>query len=114
MKQKIHELFKQAQEGHSLALGQGHVSTSRPPWPQDGSQQSGVKLKRLPFYHVHGELLPALTLVVGGSGRFQEAQHQFLLTAEQATDIASNRDISPGSLLEYPYQVAEWNDYKLI
>ena len=39
-------------------------------------------------------------------GRFQEATLQFVLTCQQATDIASNRDISQGSKMEYPYQVA--------
>ena len=29
----------------------------------------------------------------------------FSLTCDQATDIDSNRDISPGSKLEYPFQV---------
>ena len=38
-------------------------------------------------------------------GRFQEATLQFVLTCQQATDIASNRDISQGSKMEYPYQV---------
>ena len=37
--------------------------------------------------------------------RFQEATLQFVLTCQQATDIASNRDISQGSKMEYPYQV---------
>lgn len=131
MKLKIQELFKLSQEGQSV----GHGNTSHPmavatvtgshqqvqqavaiqqalagrspasSRPHPAQQLSGVKLKRLPFYCVQGELLQPMALVAGGSGRFQEAQFQFLLTAQQATVIASNRDISPGSKLEYPYQV---------
>ena len=83
-----------------------------------------MKLKRLPFYDIHGELLQPTALVAQGSSRFQEAQFQFLLSPSQvsgfmkfsvnefsdqfflqATDIASNRDIRMGSKLDYLYQV---------
>ena len=43
--------------------------------------------------------------VIAGSSRFQEAQFQFMLTPEQATNIASNRDIRMGSKLDYLYQI---------
>ena len=66
---------------------------------------NGVRLKALPFYTVHGVLVPPTILGTQGAGRFQEATLQFVLTCQQATDIASNRDISQGSKLEYPYQV---------
>ena len=66
---------------------------------------TGVRLKALPFYTVHGVLVPPTILGTQGAGRFQEATLQFVLTCQQATDIASNRDISQGSKLEYPYQV---------
>ena len=46
-------------------------------------------------------------------GRFQEATLQFVLTCQQATDIASNRDISQGSKMEYPYQVTSLPSYLL-
>ena len=46
-------------------------------------------------------------------GRFQEATLQFVLTCQQATDIASNRDISQGSKMEYPYQVTSLPPYLL-
>lgn len=68
-------------------------------------QPANVKLKRLPFYDLHGDLLQPTSLVAQGSSRFQEAQFQFLLTPQQATDIASNRDIRMGSKLDYLYQV---------
>ena len=44
-------------------------------------------------------------IVIAGSSRFQEAQFQFMLTPEQATNIASNRDIRMGSKLDYLYQI---------
>ena len=64
-----------------------------------------VKFKPLPFYDIHGELVKPTSLVTQGSNRFQEAQFQFLLTPEQATNIASNRDIRMGSKLDYLYQI---------
>ena len=80
---------------------------------------TGVRFKSLPFYTVHGVLVPPTILGTQGAGRFQnrnfsaaillfrfqEATLQFVLTCQQATDIASNRDISYGSKMEYPYQV---------
>jgi len=68
-------------------------------------QPANVKLKKLPFYDIHGELLPPTSLLAQGSSRFQEAHFQFQLTPQQATDIASNRDIRMGSKLDYLYQV---------
>jgi len=68
-------------------------------------QPSGVKLKRLPFYAVHGELVSSMKLVASSGGRFQEAAYTFYLTGKQATDIALNRDTSPGAKLEYPFQI---------
>jgi len=68
-------------------------------------QPANVKLKKLPFYDLHGDLLQPTGLVAQGSSRFQEAQFQFQLTPQQATDIASNRDIRMGSKLDYLYQV---------
>ena len=69
------------------------------------TQAVNVKFKPLPFYDIHGELLKPTSLVTQGSNRFQEAQFQFLLTPEQATNIASNRDIRMGSKLDYLYQI---------
>lgn len=94
-------------------LGQGPLAPANPARPL---QAAGVALTKLPFYTVHGQLVPPTTLAAQGSGRchppilstlarFQEAHLQFQLSCQQATDIASNRDTSPGSKLEYPYQV---------
>jgi len=68
-------------------------------------QRADVKLKKLPFYDIHAELLPPTSLLAQGSSRFQEAQFSFQLTADQASSIASTRDIRMGSKLDYLYQV---------
>ena len=100
--------------------------STQPPFPQPAN----VKLKRLPFYDIHGELLQPTALVAQGSSRFQEAQFQFLLSPSQvpnfrgfdwidvtiplqATDIASNRDIRMGSKLDYLYQVLPSSHFSL-
>ena len=83
------------QQGLQSAPGSGKALT----------QAVNVKFKPLPFYDIHGELLKPTSLVTQGSNRFQEAQFQFLLTPEQATNIASNRDIRMGSKLDYLYQI---------
>lgn len=64
-----------------------------------------VKLKRLPFYDIHAELMRPATLMPQGGNRIQEASFQFQLSPVQATNIASNRDIQMGSRLDYLYQV---------
>jgi len=64
-----------------------------------------VKLKRLPFYDIHAELLRPATLIPQGGNRIQEASFQFILSPSQATNIASNRDIQMGSRLDYLYQI---------
>lgn len=64
-----------------------------------------VKLKRLPFYDIHAELLRPATLIPQGGNRIQEASFQFILSPSQATSIASNRDIQIGSRLDYLYQI---------
>jgi len=64
-----------------------------------------VTLKNLPFYEEHGALLLPSTLLAKGSGRFQEAQFQFVLTVQQANDIASTRDIRATTKLNYLHQV---------
>merc|ERR1711970_1271904 len=50
------------------------------------TQSVNVKFKKLPFYDIHGELVKPTSLVTQGSSRFQEAQFQFLLSPEQATN----------------------------
>ena len=92
----------------------------RPQEPSTLLLATGVRFTKLPFYtgsvtelgfktnclcSEHGVLVPPTVLSTQGIGRFQEAKLMFSLTCEQATDIASNRDISVGSKLEYPFQV---------
>jgi len=72
--------------------------------PSQG-KPANVSIKKLPFYELHGALLPPSTLVAKGTGRFQEAQYQFVLTVQQANDIASNRDIRTTTKVNYVYQV---------
>jgi len=69
------------------------------------AQPANVKMKKLPFYDIHAELLQPTSLLAQGSSRFHELQFQFSLSPQQATDIASNRDIRMGSKLDYLYQV---------
>ena len=64
-----------------------------------------VKLVKLPFYDVVGELLKPASLLAQGGNRFHDASFQFFLSSSQATDIASNRDIQSGSRMDYLYQV---------
>ncbi|XP_068220705.1 E3 SUMO-protein ligase PIAS2 isoform X2 [Palaemon carinicauda] len=54
-----------------------------------------VKLKKLPFYDMLGELLKPSSLAPQGSGRYQEATFTFSLTPHQANKIASSRDLRP-------------------
>jgi len=71
----------------------------------NNARSANVTLKNLPFYEQHGALLQPSSLLAKGTGRFQEAQFQFVLTLQQANDIASNRDIRATSKLNYLYQV---------
>lgn len=66
---------------------------------------NNVKLKPLPFFDIHSELLPGSALVSQGSSRFQEVNLKFTFNPEQATKIAINRDYRVGAKLEYQYQV---------
>ena len=59
---------------------------------------------RLPFFDISAELLKPSSLLSAGNNRFQDAQFQFFLSPAQATDIASNRDISSG-VHDYVYQI---------
>ncbi len=79
-------------------------------YPQVASNRSlpihpNVNLAKLPFYDIHADLVKPTSLMAQGGNRFQEAQFQFLLSPSQATNIASNRDIQPGSRMDYLYQV---------
>lgn len=65
-----------------------------------------VRLRKLAFFDVLGTLLRPSTLVPNNNAnRMQEATFYFHLTPQQATDIASNRDIRNGSKIEHTIQV---------
>jgi len=68
-------------------------------------QYPDVGLVKLPFYDICAELLKPASLVTTGGNRFHEAQFQFTLKPDQATDIASNRDIQVGTKMDYLYQI---------
>jgi len=95
-----------AQQAQAAAFSAAYGTQALPTKPSQAVTQAvNVKFKKLPFYDIHGELLKPTSLVTQGSSRFQEAQFQFLLSPEQATNIASNRDIRMGSKLDYLYQI---------
>ncbi|XP_034941887.1 E3 SUMO-protein ligase PIAS2 isoform X2 [Chelonus insularis] len=64
-----------------------------------------VRLKKLPFYDLLGELLKPSSLMPQGSMRLQENTFQFHLTPQQADDLASSRDCRPGNRMDYAVQV---------
>ncbi|XP_055379728.1 E3 SUMO-protein ligase PIAS3 isoform X3 [Condylostylus longicornis] len=64
-----------------------------------------VRLKKLAFYDILATLIQPSTLLPQNSQRLQEATFYFTLTPQQATEIASNRDIRNGSKIEHTIQV---------
>ncbi|XP_053984379.1 E3 SUMO-protein ligase PIAS2 isoform X2 [Hylaeus anthracinus] len=64
-----------------------------------------VRLKKLPFFDLLGELLKPSSLMPQGSLRLQENTFMFHLTPQQSTDIASSRDCRAGSKMDYTVQV---------
>lgn len=64
-----------------------------------------VKFRRLPFYDILSDLLKPSTLIPTSNQRMQEGNFYFQLTPQQATDIASFRDIRPGAKIDYLNQV---------
>ncbi|CAG9863162.1 unnamed protein product [Phyllotreta striolata] len=64
-----------------------------------------VKFRRLPFYDVLADLLKPSSLVPVNTQRMQEGTFYFHLTPQQATDIASSRDIRPGAKFDFVKQV---------
>uniref|UniRef100_A0AAR5PG96 SP-RING-type domain-containing protein n=1 Tax=Dendroctonus ponderosae TaxID=77166 RepID=A0AAR5PG96_DENPD len=64
-----------------------------------------VRLKRLPFYDTIADLIKPSTLVPQTNQRMQEQPFYFHLTPQQATDIATSRDIRPGVKCDYINQV---------
>lgn len=64
-----------------------------------------VRLKKLAFYDILGTLIKPSTLLPGSNQRLQEGTFPFYLSPQQATDIASNRDIRNVAKPEYTIQV---------
>lgn len=64
-----------------------------------------VRLKKLAFFDVMATLLKPSTLSPINNQRVQEGTYYFHLTPQQATDIASNRDIRNSSKIEHVIQV---------
>lgn len=61
---------------------------------------------RLPFYDVLAELLKPSTMMPSQPGRMQEGTYIFHLTPQQATEIASGKDIvGTSNKLDYVVQV---------
>ncbi|XP_034246203.1 E3 SUMO-protein ligase PIAS3 isoform X2 [Thrips palmi] len=63
-----------------------------------------VRLKKLPFYEMMGELLKPSTLMPQGNTRAQETNFVFHLTPFQATEIAMSKDVGPNSKNEFLVQ----------
>lgn len=64
-----------------------------------------VRLKKLAFYDVLGTLIKPSSLIPRNAQRIQEVPFYFTLTPQQATEIASNRDIRNSSKVEHAIQV---------
>lgn len=64
-----------------------------------------VRFKRLPFFDILADLIKPSSLMPQNSQRMQDHSFFFHLTPQQATDIASNRDLRHDSKLEYLKQV---------
>ncbi|KAL0869656.1 hypothetical protein ABMA27_005905 [Loxostege sticticalis] len=76
-------------------------STTMPPFPV----HPDVKFKKLPFYDVMAELMKPSTMMPMQAGRLQEGTYIFHLTPQQATEIASGKDIVGASnKLDYVIQ----------
>ncbi|KAJ2948336.1 hypothetical protein O0L34_g7575 [Tuta absoluta] len=72
-----------------------------PPFPV----HPDVKFKKLPFYDVLAELMKPSTMMPMQAGRMQEGTYIFHLTPQQATEIASGKDIVGASnKLDYVIQ----------
>ncbi|XP_013141749.1 PREDICTED: E3 SUMO-protein ligase PIAS3, partial [Papilio polytes] len=76
-------------------------TTPLPPFPV----YPDVKFKRLPFYDVMAELMKPSTMMPMQTGRLQEGTYVFHLTPQQATEIASGKDIvGTSNKLDYVIQ----------
>jgi len=81
------------QQQAAMMAGRGAPHAQQQQAPSNQANPANVKIKKLPFYEHHSSLVPPSALVAKGPSRFQEAQFHFMLTMQQANDIASHRDI---------------------
>ncbi|XP_034477918.1 E3 SUMO-protein ligase PIAS1 isoform X1 [Drosophila innubila] len=86
-------------QGNMLPFLHTHSMNSQMPIHPD------VRLKKLAFYDVLGTLIKPSTLVPRNTQRVQEVPFYFTLTPQQATEIATNRDIRNSSKIEHAIQV---------
>ncbi|XP_050682602.1 E3 SUMO-protein ligase PIAS3 isoform X2 [Leptidea sinapis] len=83
------------------AMSSPSPTATLPPYPV----HPDVKFKKLPFYDVLAEILKPSTLMPVQPGRMQESAYNFHLTPQQATQIASGKDIVGSSnKLDYVIQ----------
>jgi len=73
--------------------------------PVNSYGNANVTFKTLPFYDVMDKLVAPTVLASKGSSRYQHTSFQFLLSLNQATEIASNRDMRPSAKISHPYQI---------
>ncbi|XP_032292016.1 E3 SUMO-protein ligase PIAS1 isoform X7 [Drosophila virilis] len=85
--------------GNMIPYLHSHTMNSQMPIHPD------VRLKKLAFYDVLGTLIKPSTLVPRNTQRVQEVPFYFTLTPQQATEIATNRDIRNSSKVEHAIQV---------
>ncbi|XP_055321252.1 E3 SUMO-protein ligase PIAS2 isoform X2 [Sitodiplosis mosellana] len=94
---------------NGLVNSTGYGTATVPPQPgvtQNLPQHPDVRLKKLAFFDVMATLLKPSTLIpTSNSQRMQEGTYYFHLTPQQATDIASNRDIRNSQKIEHIIQV---------
>ncbi|XP_031617888.1 E3 SUMO-protein ligase PIAS2 isoform X2 [Contarinia nasturtii] len=97
--------------GAAIPHTNGMVNSGYGTVPQPGVAQNlpvhpDVRLKKLAFFDVMATLLkPSTLLPTSNSQRMQEGTYYFHLTPQQATDIASNRDIRNSQKIEHIIQV---------
>ncbi|CAH2984701.1 unnamed protein product [Chilo suppressalis] len=96
---------------HGYGHGAGGATLAPMPSPSPTTPLSpfpvhpDVKFKKLPFYDVLAELMKPSTMMPMQAGRMQEGTYIFHLTPQQATEIASGKDIvGTSNKLDYVIQ----------
>jgi hypothetical protein len=99
-----------AQPNYNVADANRAPNTNGVMTPQYGIMSNfpvhpDVRIKKLAFYDILGTLIKPSTLLPTNNQRLQEGTYPFYLSPQQATDIASNRDIRNVAKPEYTIQV---------